>query len=120
MPKTASATNDACRKSSRPSTRPLLKAISILLPVNDGGSVRLAVYAGGQLDGGPHAGSPAQLLFDFGQTTIGPDGDLTIESDHIEPTGDQKYDNILTLNSGERWIKFSGLPTICNALEPRR
>jgi hypothetical protein len=57
----------------------LLKTVSILLPVNDGGSVRLAVYAGGQLDGGPHAGSPARLLFDFGQTPQGQAGWNTLE-----------------------------------------
>jgi hypothetical protein len=57
----------------------LLKAVSILLPVNDGGSVRLAVYAGGQLDGGPYAGSPARLLFDFGQTPKGQAGWNTLE-----------------------------------------
>ena len=57
----------------------LLKAVSILLPVNDGGSVRLAVYAGGQLDGGPHAGSPAKLLIDFGQTPTGQTGWNTLE-----------------------------------------
>ena len=57
----------------------LLKTVSILLPVNDGGSVRLAVYAGGQLDGGPHAGSPARLLFDFGQTPKGQAGWNTLE-----------------------------------------
>ena len=51
-----------------PDHETLMKAVSILLPVNDGGSVRLAVYAGGGLDGGPHAGSPAKLLTDFGQT----------------------------------------------------
>ena len=54
-----------------------------LLPVNDGGSVRLAVYAGGQLEGGPHAGSPAKLLFDFGQTPVGQTGWNTLE----HPTG---------------------------------
>ena len=52
----------------------LLKAVSILLPENDGGSVRLGVYAGGQLEGGPHATSPAKLLFDFGQTPSGQTG----------------------------------------------
>jgi hypothetical protein len=57
----------------------LLKTVSILLPVNHGGSVRLAVYAGGQLDGGPHAGSPARLLFDFGQTPKGQAGWNTLE-----------------------------------------
>ncbi|MHC4880253.1 MAG: hypothetical protein ACYTGL_27705 [Planctomycetota bacterium] len=57
-----------------PDHETLLKGASILLPVNEGGSVRLAVYAGGQLDGGPHAGSPAKLLTDFGQTPKGQTG----------------------------------------------
>ena len=57
----------------------LLKSVSILLPKNDGGSVRLAVYAGGQLDGGPHSGSSAKLLFDFGQTPKGQTGWNTLE-----------------------------------------
>ena len=56
-----------------------LKSVSILLPVNDGASVRLAVYAGGQLDGGPHAGSPATQLIDFGQTPQGQTGWNTLE-----------------------------------------
>lgn len=62
-----------------PDRETLLKAVSILLPVNDGGSVRLAVYAGGQLEGGPSAGSPAKLLFDFGQTPKGQIGWNTLE-----------------------------------------
>jgi hypothetical protein len=62
-----------------PDHETLLKAVSILLPVNDGGSVRLAVYAGSQLDGGPHAGSPAKLLTDFGQTPKGQTGWNTLE-----------------------------------------
>lgn len=57
----------------------LLKAVSILLPVNNGGSVRLAVYTGGQLNGGPYAGSPAKLLIDFGQTPKGQTGWNTLE-----------------------------------------
>jgi hypothetical protein len=61
----------------------LLEAFSILIPNNDGGSVRLAVYAGGRLDGGPHAGSPAKLLFDFGQTPTGQTGWNVLET----PTG---------------------------------
>ena len=61
----------------------LLKAVSILLPVNEDASVRLAVYAGGQLDGGPPTGSPAKLLFDFGETLTGQIGWNTLE----HPTG---------------------------------
>ena len=61
----------------------LLKAVSILLPGNEGGSVRLAVYAGGQLDHGPHGGRPAQLLYDFGRTPKGLTGWNTV----THPTG---------------------------------
>ena len=57
----------------------LLKSVSILLPKNDGSSIRIAVYAGGQLDGGPHSDSPAKLLFDFGQTPKGQTGWNTLE-----------------------------------------
>lgn len=61
----------------------LLKSVSILLPVNEGASVRLAVYAGGQLEDGPQAVSPARLLFDFGETLTGQTGWNTLE----HPTG---------------------------------
>ena len=57
----------------------LLKAVSILLPVNEDASVRLAVYAGGQLDDGPHDASPAKLLFDFGETPNGQTGWNTLD-----------------------------------------
>ncbi|MBP88460.1 MAG: hypothetical protein CMJ64_17390 [Planctomycetaceae bacterium] len=61
----------------------LLKSVSILIPHNNGTSARLAVYAGGSLNEGPHASSPARLLFDFGQTPKGQSGWLTLE----HPTG---------------------------------
>ncbi|MGB0155557.1 MAG: hypothetical protein ACPGFB_16155 [Verrucomicrobiales bacterium] len=61
----------------------LLKSVSILLPVNEDPSVRLAVYAGGQLEAGPQAGSPAKLLFDFGETLPSQSGWNTLE----HPTG---------------------------------
>jgi len=61
----------------------LLKAVSILLPVNEDASVRLAVYAGGRLEAGPQTASPAKLLFDFGQTPTGQTGWNTLE----HPTG---------------------------------
>ena len=61
----------------------LLKSVSILLPVNEDASVRLAVYAGGQLEDGPQAGSPARLLFDFGETLPGQTGWNSLE----HPTG---------------------------------
>ena len=57
----------------------LLKSVSILLPKNDGSSIRIAVYAGGQLDGGPHSDPPAKLLFDFGQTPKGETGWNTLK-----------------------------------------
>ncbi len=46
----------------------MLKSVSILVPHNQGGQIRLAVYAGGSLNDGPHAGTPARLLCDFGKT----------------------------------------------------
>jgi hypothetical protein len=61
----------------------LLKSVSILIPHNVDESARLAVYAGGRLDDGPQSGSPARLLFDFGQTPKGQSGWLTLE----HPTG---------------------------------
>ena len=61
----------------------LLKSASILVPHNNDASARLAVYAGGVLDKGPHVGSPAQLLYDFGPTPPGQSGWLTLE----HPTG---------------------------------
>jgi hypothetical protein len=57
----------------------LLKSVSILLPKNDDSSIRIAVYAGGQLDGGPHSDPPAKLLFDFGQTPKGETGWNTLK-----------------------------------------
>ena len=63
----------------------LLKSVSIFIPDNKGTSARLAVYAGGSLNEGPHAGSPARLLFDFGQTPKGQSGWLTLE----HPTGER-------------------------------
>lgn len=61
----------------------VLRAVSILIPTNTNSSVRLAVYAGGRLEKGPHAGQPAELLFDFGETPKGQSGWLTLE----HPTG---------------------------------
>jgi hypothetical protein len=66
-----------------PHSDTLLKSVSILIPYNNGASARLAVYAGGSLDKGPHSDSPARLLFDFGQTPKGQSGWLTLE----HPTG---------------------------------
>ena len=51
--------------------------------ISPNSSVRLAVYAGGRLEKGPHAGQPAELLFDFGETPKGQSGWLTLE----HPTG---------------------------------
>lgn len=57
----------------------LLKSVSLLATANDAGRVRLAVYAGGTLDGGPHAGTPATRLYDFGETDADATGWLTLE-----------------------------------------
>ena len=61
----------------------LLKSVSILIPQNKNASARLAVYSGGSLGKGPHSGSPAKLLFDFGPTPKGKTGWMTLE----HPTG---------------------------------
>ena len=61
----------------------LLKSVSILIPQNKDASARLAVYAGGSLERGPHSGSLAKLLFDFGPTPQGKTGWVTLE----HPTG---------------------------------
>lgn len=66
-----------------PEREVLLKSVSIMIPLNDDASARLAVYAGGTLDRGPHVGSPARLLLDFGQTPEGQTGWVTME----HPTG---------------------------------
>ena len=61
----------------------LLKSVSILIPNNKDASARLAVYAGGSLEKGPHSGSPAKLLFDFGPTAQSRTGWVTLK----HPTG---------------------------------
>lgn len=57
----------------------ILKSVSILIPRNVKGTARLAVYAGGKLDEGPHAGTAARLLYDFGETAVGDAGWVTIK-----------------------------------------
>ena len=57
----------------------LLKSVSILVPLASAGQIRLAVYAGGTLDAGPHAGTPARLLYDFGKTKGSKAGWITLE-----------------------------------------
>ena len=57
----------------------VLKSISILLPATTDAQIRLAVYAGGSLEDGPHVGTQAQLLYDFGLTPKGQDGWITLE-----------------------------------------
>ena len=61
----------------------LVKSVSILIPQNKDASARLAVYVGGSLEKGPHSGSMAKLLFDFGPTPQGKTGWVTLE----HPTG---------------------------------
>ena len=57
----------------------VLTSVSILVPRASEGQIRLAVYAGGTLEGGPHAGTPAGLLYDFGKTSQGQAGWITLE-----------------------------------------
>ena len=57
----------------------MLKSVSILLPAATESQIRLAVYAGGSLKEGPHAGSPAMLLHDLGLTPKGQDGWITLQ-----------------------------------------
>jgi len=57
----------------------VLQSVSILVPHASDGQIRLAVYAGGTLDGGPHAGTPARLLYDFGKTSQATAGWITLE-----------------------------------------
>ena len=56
-----------------------LKSVSLRIPHNNGGTARVAVYAGGTLERGPHSGVPAKLLYDFGCTTKGDEGWLTLK-----------------------------------------
>jgi len=56
-----------------------LKSVSVFVPSNNSGQIRLAVYAGGTLDGGPHAGTPARLVCDFGKTSREASGWVTLE-----------------------------------------
>jgi hypothetical protein len=44
-----------------------------------GRDARSAHYAGGTLEGGPHAGTPARLLYDFGKTNKEKAGWITLE-----------------------------------------
>ena len=60
----------------------LLKSVSILLPRASAGQIRLAVYAGGTLEGGPHTAPPAKLLHDFGKTNKDKSGWITLEHPH--------------------------------------
>ena len=56
-----------------------LKSVSVFVPSTNSGQIRLAVYAGGTLDGGPHTGTPAKLLYDFGKTSKKVSGWVTLE-----------------------------------------
>ena len=56
-----------------------LKSVSLRIPHNNGGTARVAVYAGGTLERGPHWGVPASLLYDFGCTAKGDEGWLTLQ-----------------------------------------
>jgi len=45
-----------------------LTSVSVLFPSEHTGAIRIAVYAGGDLAGGPHVGKRARLVHDFGKT----------------------------------------------------
>ncbi len=57
-----------------------LKSVSVLVPEKSTGSIRMAVYAGGDLAAGPHAGTRARLVHDFGKTPAGATGWVTLEA----------------------------------------
>ena len=57
----------------------VLKSASILVPCGFERRIRLAVYAGGTLEGGPHASAAARLLYDFGKTSQDKAGWITLE-----------------------------------------
>ena len=67
---------------SPPDKGTVLKSISVFVPRASAGQIRLAVYAGGTLEGGPHAGTPAKLLYDFGKTNQNESGWLTLGHPH--------------------------------------
>lgn len=56
-----------------------LTSVSVLLPWQSPGSIRIAVYAGGDLAAGPHAGTRARLVHDFGKTAPNTRGWVTLE-----------------------------------------
>ena len=62
-----------------------LTSVSVLLPKPTTGSIRLAVYSGGDLKLGPHAGSAARLLCDLGKTAPSASGwvTLTVPEDDV-------------------------------------
>ena len=66
-----------------PNRETLLKSVSVLLPAASEAQIRLAVYAGGSLEEGPHVSTSARLLHDFGLTPKGQDGWVTLN----HPTG---------------------------------
>jgi hypothetical protein len=57
----------------------ILKSVSIFVPRPSAGQIRLAVYAGGTLEDGPHVGTPAKLVCDFGKTSQDKTGWITLE-----------------------------------------
>ena len=57
----------------------VLKSVSMFIARNHSGQIRLAVYVGGTLEGGPHTGTPARLLYDFGKTPKGAVDWVTLE-----------------------------------------
>ena len=56
-----------------------LTSVSVLLPGEHTGAIRIAVYAGGDLAAGPHVGARARLVHDFGKTTPNTRGWVTLK-----------------------------------------
>jgi len=56
-----------------------LTSVSVLLPWESPGSIRLAVYVGGDLAAGPHAGTRARLVHDFGKAAPNTRGWATLK-----------------------------------------
>jgi len=56
-----------------------LTSVSVLLPYEPTGAIRIAVYAGGDLAAGPHVGARARLVHDFGKTAPDTRGWVTLK-----------------------------------------
>ncbi len=57
-----------------------LTSVSALLPYENAGAIRVAVYAGGDVAAGPHVGTRARLVHDFGKTAPNARGWVTLKA----------------------------------------